>query len=151
MAVFSQTGGSNGGSYAQYFTFRLTVWEKSYSIDGNYSIVGRKGELISGQYGKFSQYYGDWSVNTGGQSSSGGAYYAITTANTSLVLFEDEITVYHNDDGSKTISCSASLDMAGGTYSPRRFLCIWRFSFNNNTKGFKCYSNRCKYRQCINN
>lgn len=129
MAVFSQTGGTNGGSYAKYFTFQLTVWEKPwdnstelpYSIEENKSRVGRKLELISGQYGKFSQYYGYFSANVAGQSKSGEGYYAITSAYTSLVLFEDEITVAHDSDGSKTISCSASLDMASGTYSPRRF------------------------------
>ena len=159
MAVFSQTGGSNGGSYAQYFTLQLTVWEKPwdnstnlpYSIAENKSRVGRKLELVSGQYGKFSQYYGYWSANVAEQPKSGEGYFEIMSAYTSLVLFEDEIVVEHDADGKKTINCSASLDMAGGTYSPRRFLCVWRFSFNNNTKGFKCYSNRCKYRQCINN
>lgn len=121
MAVFSKTGGSNGGNYASYFTFQLTVWEKSYSVEGNYSIVGRKVELISGQYGKFSQYYGYWNVNVAGQAKSGEGYFEIMSAYTSLVFLEDEITVYHDSDGSKTISCSASLDMSGGTYSPRRF------------------------------
>ena len=121
MAVFSQYGGNNGGTYAKYFTFQLTVWEKSYSVEGNYSVVGRKAELISGQYGKFSQYYGDWVVNVAGESSSGGAYYEIMSAYTSLVLLDDEIIVYHDDDGSKKISCAASLDMASGTYSPGDF------------------------------
>lgn len=121
MAVFSQTGGTSGGSYAKYFTFQLTVWEKSYSPENNTSVVGRKLELVSGQYGKFSQYYGSYSANVAGQSKSGEGYYAITSAYTSLVFFEDEITVAHDSDGSKTISCSASLDMASGTYSPRRF------------------------------
>lgn len=129
MAVFSKTGGSNGGNYAKYFTFRLTVWEKPwdsstnlpYSIAENKSRVGRKIELISGQYGKFSQYQGNWALDTAGQAKSGNAYYAITTANTAITLYEDEIVVEHDADGKKTIDCSASLDMASGTYSPRRF------------------------------
>lgn len=129
MAVFSKTGGTNGGSYAQYFTFRLTVWEKPwnsstelpYNIDENKSKIGRKIELISGQYGKFSQYRGYWNINTAGQSNSGDAYYAITTANTAITLYEDEIIIEHDADGKKTINCSASLDMSSGTYSPRRF------------------------------
>lgn len=121
MAVFSKTGGTSGGNYASYFTFQLTVWEKSYSTANNTSLVGRKVELISGQYGKFSQYYGYWNMNVNGETKNGEGYYEIMSAYTSLVFYEDEITVKHDDDGSKTISCSASLDMNSGTYSPRRF------------------------------
>lgn len=120
MAVFPQKGGTNGGNYASYFTFQLTVWEKSYSTTDNTSVVGRKLELVSGQYGKFTQYYGYWSANVAGQPKSGEGYFEIMSAYTSLVFFEDEIIVEHEPDGSKTISCSAALDMSGGTYSPRR-------------------------------
>lgn len=121
MAEFTQKGGTSGGSYASHFTGKLTVWEKSSSTANNTSVVGRKLELISGQYGKFSGYYGYWNVNVDGQTKSGEGYYEIMSAYTSLVLLEDEIIVEHNDDGSKTVPCSASIDMNSGTYSPRRF------------------------------
>lgn len=121
MAEFTQQGGTSGGNYASYFTGKLTVWEKSYSTANNTSIVGRKLELISGQYGKFSDYYGYWNVNVDGQTKSGEGYYKIMSAYTSLVLLDDEIIVEHDPDGTKTINCSASIDMASGPYSPRRF------------------------------
>lgn len=122
MAVFAQTGGTNGGSYASYFTGRLTVWEKSYDIAGNYSVVGRKLELVSGQYGRFSQYGANWSINVDGQIKSGSGTYESQSYYTAQTIYEDEIIVYHNSNGSKKdMSCSATLDFASGTYSPRRF------------------------------
>lgn len=120
MAVFTKTGGTNGGSYAKYYTGRLTVWEKSYSITGNYSIVGRRIELISGSSGRFSNYTIGWSVNVDGQANSGSANQSLMTYNTALVLYEDEITVPHNADGTKSVSCSATIT-SSGTYSPRKF------------------------------
>lgn len=122
MAVFSKTGGSNGGSYASYFTAKLTVTEASYSIPYNNSPVDWKLELISGSSGKFSDYYiyADVYINGVHVLDSEG-YKDITTANTSLVLGSGTITVDHNNDGKKTISCSATIDSASGTYSPRRF------------------------------
>lgn len=122
MAVFSQSGGSNGGSYAKHFTGRLTVWEKGYDVAGNYSVVGRKLELVSGSSGRFSDYGASWSLNVDGQAKSGSGTYASMSYNTAQTIYEDEIIVYHNDDGSKkNMSCSATLDFASGTYSPGDF------------------------------
>lgn len=122
MAVFSQSGGTNGGSYAKYFTGRLTVWEKNYVIEGNYSIVGRKIELISGSSGRFSGYSGSWSISVDGQTKSGSGTYSSMSYNTAQTIYEDEIIVYHNNDGSKkNMSCSAVMDFASGTYSPGDF------------------------------
>lgn len=121
MAEFIQTGGSNGGSYASHFTGKLTVWEKSYSISGNYSVVGRKLELISGSSGRFSSYGANWSIDTDGQVASGSGTYNSQSYNTAQTIYEDEVIIYHNSDGKKTISCSAVLDFASGSYSPGDF------------------------------
>ena len=122
MAVFTQTGGSNGGTYAKYFTGRLTVWEKSYDIASNSSKVGRKLELVSGSSGRFSGYSANWLINVDGQTKSGSGTYESMSYNTAQTIYEDEITVVHNTDGSKkNMSCSATLDFASGTYSPGDF------------------------------
>lgn len=124
MAVFSKTGGSSGGSYAKYFTAKLTVTESSYSIPYNNSPVDWKLELISGSSGKFSDYWIDCSVELDGkkvtddEETSG--YKSITTANTAITLAKGKTTIDHNSDGSKKITCKATINSASGTYSPRR-------------------------------
>ena len=121
MAVFSKTGGSSGGSYAKYFTAKLTVTESSYSVANNTSEVSWKLQLVSGSSGKFSDYYGYFDVYINGEhvlNSEG--YKSITTANTAITLGSGTLTVKHDSDGSKKIACSATIDMASGTYSPLR-------------------------------
>ncbi len=121
MAVFSKTGGSSGGSYAKYFTAKLTVTESSYSVANNTSEVSWKLQLVSGSSGKFSDYYGYFDVYINGEhvlNSEG--YKSITTANTAITLGSGTLTVKHDSNGSKKIACSATIDMASGTYSPRR-------------------------------
>lgn len=122
MAVFSKTGGSNGGSYAEYFTAKLTVIEESYSVENNTSTVSWKLKLISGDSGKFSDYYGYFDVYINGKHVlDDEGYKSITSANTSITLGSGTLTVEHDDDGEKTIACSATIDMASGTYSPGDF------------------------------
>lgn len=128
MAEFIQSGGTGGGSYARYYTAKLTVWEKPwdsstnlpYSIEENKSRVGRKLELISGSSGRFSDYTIGWGINVDGQTNSGSGNQSLMSYNTSLTLYEDEIIVEHNEDGKKTVSCSASIS-SSGTYSPGNF------------------------------
>lgn len=128
MAEFIQKGGTGGGSYARYYTAKLTVWEKPwdnstnlpYSIEENKSRVGRKLELISGSSGRFSNYTIGWNINVDGQTNSGSGNQSLMSYNTSLTLYEDEIIVEHNPDGKKIVSCSASIS-SSGTYSPGNF------------------------------
>lgn len=127
MAEFYQYGGTSGGSYAKYFTCRLSVWENWYDIPSNSSNVGYKLELISGSSGRFSSYGADYSVTINGSVvSSGHGSYSSQSHNTAQTIAEGTITIYHNTDGSKkNMACSAVLDFASGTYSPRRFLPFW--------------------------
>lgn len=122
MAIFSQTGGTNGGSYAGYFTGKLTVTETSYSVENNTSVVSWVLELISGSSGRFSGYSGNWSVNIDGQAYSGSGTYSSMSYNTAQTIASGTTTIQHNDDGSKkNMSCSAVMDFASGTYSPGDF------------------------------
>lgn len=122
MAEFTQSGGSNGGNYAQYFTAKLTVSESSYDVASNTSVVYWQLDLISGKSGTFSQYYvySDVYIN-GVHVLDDEGYKAITSHYATLTLGSGTLSVAHNSDGAKTISCSASIDSASGTYSPRRF------------------------------
>lgn len=122
MATFTQSGGSNGGSYASYYSAKLTVYEQSYDVATNTSQVYWQLDLISGSAGTFSQYYvySDVYIN-GVHVLDDEGYKAITTHNTTLTLGSGTTPVSHDSDGSKTISCSASIDSASGTWSPRRF------------------------------
>lgn len=122
MAEFSVTGGSNGGNYAEYFTCKLSVWENSYSVANNTSNVGYKLELISGSSGTFYGYEGSYSVTINGTKvNSGSDTYEIRSHNTAITICSGTTTITHNSDGSKTIACSAVLDMDSGTYSPGDF------------------------------
>jgi len=122
MAEFIQTGGSSGGSYASNFTGRLTVWENSYDIASNTSNVGYRLELISGSSGRFSDYWLDYSVTIDGiVVASNGLYFSSMSYNIAQTVCEGTITITHNNDGTKTIPCSAVMNFASGTYSPGDF------------------------------
>lgn len=124
MAVFSITGGSNGGTYAKNFTGRLTVYEieGSCNIANNTSDVYYKLELVSGSAGRFIDYYGYFDVYINGVLVvDAEGYKTINSYNTAITLGEGTINVPHNPDGTKTISCSATIDMASGSSSPGDF------------------------------
>ena len=122
MAEFIQRGGTNGGSYASYYSCRLSVWENSYDVTANTSNVGYKLELISGSSGRFSGYTATYSVNINGtQVKSGSGTYSSQDHNTAQTICEGTTTITHNADGTKSIACSASLDFQNATYSPGDF------------------------------
>lgn len=122
MADFIQNGGSNGGTYASYFSGILSVWENSYNIENNTSNVGYRLQLKSGSSGRFSGITANYSVNIGGTVvNSGEGTYASQSYNTAQTICEGTTTIYHNEDGSKNIACSAVLDFQSHTYSPGDF------------------------------
>ena len=49
---FIQSGGTSGGTYAKYYTGKLSVWENSYDIASNTSNVGYRLQLLSGSSGQ---------------------------------------------------------------------------------------------------
>lgn len=122
MAAFIQDGGTNGGTYAKYFSAFLTVWENSFDISKNTSNVGYRLQLRSGSQGRFSGLRANFSVTINGVTvNNGSGTYNSQSYNTYQTICEGTTTVVHNEDGSKTIGCSCSLDFQTHTYSPGDF------------------------------
>lgn len=122
MADFIQNGGTNGGSYALHFSGILSVWENSYDVGNNTSNIGYRLQLKSGSSGRFSDLTASYSVTINGTTvKSGNGRYSSQSYNTTQTICEGTMTIAHNDDGSKTISCSAVLDFQSNSYSPGDF------------------------------
>ena len=122
MADFIQNGGINGGSYASHFSGILSVWENSYDVATNTSNIGYRLQLKSGSSGRFSGLTANYSVTINGTTvKSGSGTYSSQNYNTAQTICEGTMTVEHNADGTKSISCSAVLDFQNNTYSPGDF------------------------------
>lgn len=121
MADFIQNGGFNGGTYAGYYTGKLSVWENSYDIVSNTSNIGFRLQLISGSSGRFSGLNASYSININGQQVKSGSGQFSLGHNDIITLAEGTMTIGHNDDGTKTIGCSAVIDFQNHTYSPGDF------------------------------
>ena len=122
MADFIQNGGTNGGSYASYFSGILSVWENSYDVANNTSNIGYRLQLKSGSSGRFSGLTASYSVTINGTTvKNGSGTYSSQNYNTAQTICEGTMTVEHNADGSKSISCSAVLDFQNNSYSPGDF------------------------------
>ncbi len=122
MAAFIQDGGTNGGTYAKYFSAFLTVWENSIDVATNTSNVGYRLQLKSGSQGRFSGLRADFSVTINGVIvNNGSGTYNSQSYDTYQTICEGTTTVVHNEDGSKTINCSCVLDFQSHTYSPGDF------------------------------
>ena len=118
---FIQSGGTSGGTYAKYYTGKLSVWENSYDIASNTSHVGYRLQLLSGSSGQFSGLNASYSININGkQVKSGSGQYSLGH-NGAITFAEGTMTVTHNDDGKKSINCSAVIDFQTHTYSPGDF------------------------------
>lgn len=121
MADFIQNGGSNGGAYASYFSGILSVWEISYDVVNNTSNVGYRLQLRSGSSGRFSGLNASYSININGtEVKSGSGQYSLGH-NATMTFAEGTMTVSHNEDGTKSIGCSAVIDFQNHTYSPGDF------------------------------
>jgi hypothetical protein len=103
--------------FTSYFWLRLD-WSATQSVSGNYSIVTAK--LYFGGSG-----YTSSSGTRAGSITIDGTKYSLTasTVNKSrgqtILLFSKSKTVYHNADGTKTFSLTASIDLKltlSGTY-----------------------------------
>lgn len=121
MADFIQNGGSSGGTYAGYYIGKLSVWENSYDIASNSSNVGYRLQLISGSSGRFSDLNASYSVNIDGVVRNSGSGSYSLGHNGTITLCEGNFTIWHNDDGRKSVWCSATIDFQNHTYSPGDF------------------------------
>ena len=107
MAIFSATGSNNSN-----YTTRLTVNEENINEANNYSIVSWKLEMIT----KNDYYFSGWpiaaTVIIDGETILNGSNTTSTVKNGTKLIGSGTKTVYHNDSGKKTISCSASTSTA---------------------------------------
>lgn len=114
MATFEGTG--SGTSYGYTYTLRLVVNEDSYDISSNTSSVSWALYLISGGW-NFSSWSFPASVNVDGEVYWSNEYRSIGK-NSTLLIASGSKTIGHNNDGTKTIACSASISATGASYMP---------------------------------
>lgn len=98
------------------YQLHLIMSEQSQSVANNTTTIAYELRLTSGSY-NFSQYGAGWAVWINGTRV---AYHDRNTSdrysiakNSYWTIASGTTTVTHNADGTKTIACSASLDMAG--------------------------------------
>lgn len=103
-------------STVRQYQLHLIMSEQSQSIANNTTTIAYELRLTSGNY-NFQQYGAGWAVWINGTRV---AYHDRNTSdrysiskNSSWSIASGTTTVTHNTDGTKTITCSASLDMAG--------------------------------------
>lgn len=103
-------------SITREYQLHLIMSEQSQSIANNTTTIAYELRLTSGSY-NFSQYGAGWEVWINGTRV---AYHDRNTSdrysiakNSYWTIASGTTTVTHNADGTKTIACSASLDMAG--------------------------------------
>lgn len=118
---FIQSGGTSGGTYAKYYTGKLSVWENSYDIASNTSNVGYRLQLLSGSSGQFGGLNASYSININGQQVKSGSGQYSLGHNGTITFAEGTTTIQHNDDGKKSISCSAVIDFQSHSVSPGDF------------------------------
>lgn len=104
------------------FTLKLTITENSTSVSGNNSSVSYKLELISTtkdfyNYGVGASVYVDGRLVASRNRGDSSSRVNLPTGS-SVTLLSGTTTVNHNNDGSKSISLSYSIDMAEVSYTP---------------------------------
>lgn len=91
------------------YLLRLNVSQSSQNVSANTSVVSWSLQLIKGSgSGKYADGPHSWSVNIGGQVSSGSAGSYDFRGYSTLTLGSGTKTITHNADGTKAISNSAS-------------------------------------------
>lgn len=108
------------GSGSRGYSARLTLTEDAIDVITNTSSISYKLEILSGNY-SYSQYETGWSISINGVTVSSKSYsgnYTSLSANSSITLASGSTTVTHNNDGDKTVSISASVACALGSYGP---------------------------------
>ena len=92
----------------RYISMYLYVIESSYSVENNTSDVEwevgirKGGGATLGTSGNFT-----WTVNINGAGDVSGSLYTSVPASGQAKFYSGQLTVPHNDDGTKTITCDA--------------------------------------------
>lgn len=114
MATFS--GNGSGTTGASSYTLKLDVWENSVDNANNKSNVGWKLALDSGNY-SFIDYPIYTKVNVDGEVYNASPRLSINP-NSEIIIASGSKDVYHDSNGSKSISCSASISNTSAYYLP---------------------------------
>lgn len=128
MAIF--TGVGSGTTGASRYTLKLEVWE-SYvgNSSENYSTVNWKVNLASGAYS-----FADWNiptyVNVDGEVYNASPKLTIG-ANSEITIASGSKNIWHNNNGSKSISCSAIINNTSAYYLPGYASCGGTFTLTN--------------------
>lgn len=115
MASFEGVGSGTTG--AQYYTLKLEVYEESFSIPYNNSKVSWALYLTSRNNYSFSSWSFPVVVNVDGEVYNSSEYRSMS-ANSTLLIASGSKTVNHSNNGSKIISCSATVKATGAYYLP---------------------------------
>lgn len=119
MASWSQTFSVNNK-----YSLTLECSEQSYSVANNTSVVAYKLTMATAanSFTGYSDYRTTISVSINGSSvysyNAARDFNPSAASSYSEVLTSGTVTVSHNNDGSKTCACAASVSVASGTYSP---------------------------------
>lgn len=114
MATFS--GNGSGTTGASSYTLKLDVWENSVDNINNKSNVGWRLALDSGNY-SFIDYPIYTRANVDGEVYNASPRLSINP-NSEIIIASGSKDIYHNSDGKRTISCSASISNTSAYYLP---------------------------------
>lgn len=120
MATFTGTGSGTTG--ASSYTLKLDVWENSTDTTNNKSNIGWTLKLSSGSY-NFYGYTVPTNVNIGGVTVYNSSPSLSIDANSEITIASGSLDITHNSDGSKTISCSASISNTSAYYMTGNIYC----------------------------
>lgn len=115
MASFEGIGSGTTG--AKNYTLRLEVNETSYSVGNNTSVVSWALYLKSKNNYSFSSWSFPVTVNVDGEVYNENISRSMS-ANSTITIASGTKTIAHNNDGTKTITCSASLSATSAYYLP---------------------------------
>ena len=113
------------GSGLRGYSIELSLSETSTSIENNTSTISYTLKIKSGNY-SYADYGTGYSVYINGTRVAYLADNGMDTslsANSSLTLKTGTTTVAHNNDGTKTVSISASVSIPEGSYGPGDMSC----------------------------
>lgn len=109
MANYDATSGS--------YTTRLTVTQTSQDVASNTSVLTYSLTLIKNSgYGLWNNDSCPWSITINGTTVSGTFTYDFRNYSSLTLKGNTTISVPHNSDGTKTVTCSASVDMDNSSY-----------------------------------
>lgn len=109
MANFDATSGS--------YTTRLTVTQTSQDVASNTSVLTYSLTLIKNSgYGLWNNDSCPWSITINGTTVSGTFTYDFRNYSSLTLKGNTNISAPHNSDGTKTVACSASVDMNNSSY-----------------------------------